>query len=217
MAQTDYINLLPDIKRERMRRQRIEQYTRLGAYAVIGGSVLALLVVGGAAFYQRHQLLTAQEGIEQERAAIAEIEDRNELRGMQIALERLPELAEQKIFMAQLPKVLEQVVPDRVSLESFEYISGGEVEFVAKSGSYRDIYTFVDALEKVQGRVVVNNQESDRQRFFRDVQLDENSGSGEEITFSIQASFNEQMISAASLQEVAEQESTEAENSQGGS
>lgn len=200
MADMHRINLLPDIKQERLQQQRQEQYARLAALAVIIGMGALALVMGGAALYQRQSLISTQESIENEQAAIAEIENRQELVGMQTALEELPALSEQKLFASQLPEIMEQVVPEEVNITFLEYASGGEMELIGESRSYRDIYTFVDALEKVEGTVTLDGQEQRSARFFSRVEF-MSSSAGEDITFSVNATLDESFLSAAHFTE----------------
>lgn len=194
MIDTQRINLLPDIKQERLQQQRREQYTRLAALAVIVGMAAIALIIGGAAVYQWQSLVGTQEDIEEERANIAAIENRQQLVGMQTALEELPALSAQKLLVTELPAIMEQVVPQGTTITVLEYQAGGAVEIAGETGSFRDLYEFVDALETVEGTVEMNGQEQESARFFRQVVLTGGSP-GEEVAFTLEAELDEAFLS----------------------
>ncbi len=193
MADLQRINLIPDIKKERIKQQRKEQLTRLVAWGVIGGMGALTLLMVSAAVFQWRSLVSTQESIEREQAAIESIENKDELVGMQTALEELPELSRQKVFVSQLPNIMENVVPNNVTLTFMGYSTGGDIELTGKTDSYRSLYTFVDALENVEGTPSINGEEGESSQFFTNVEYQESTG-GEEITFSVSATLDESFI-----------------------
>lgn len=200
MSDMKRINLIPDIKQERNQRKRREAYTQMVAWVVIIGMGAGLLITGGAAFYQRQKLQSAKEGIQEERAAIESIEQREQLLGMQKALRHLPQLEREKLFVSNLPNVMEQVVPTRVQLKRIEYQRGGAMTINGEAQSYRDLYTFVDALRETEGTISSATGDGRTDRFFNSVTLDSASG-GATVEFVLSTNFNESLISAKYLEE----------------
>lgn len=193
-----HINLIPDIKAERIKQQQREQWARLISIVVIAAVVAITLIAVMAAYaWQRSQLVNTQEAIDDERAAIAAIEEQDELVGMQTALLTLPELSQERLVVSELPQILEAVVPDSVVLTYFEYQSGGDFELVAESRTYADFYELVDAMENVQGAIddgQNNDEEPEQSEFFTNVELVDVSDSEDEITFMVEGTMDEMFL-----------------------
>lgn len=187
------INLLPDIKQERLRQQRKEQLTKLAAIAVIIVTIVAMVVMVTATILQKRSLVKTQEEISRVRGEIESIENKDELLGTQTALQELPGLASQKVFLSVMPEVLEQVVPAEITITNLQYTTDGGFEVSGNAETFRDLYTFVDSLENTQGNVTIDGETSESTEFFQSVQLT-GSSPGDTINFSIAASFNNQVL-----------------------
>lgn len=199
-ADMQQINLLPDIKQERIKQQKREQLIRMVAIIVIAATgAIALIAVSATYIYQRGLLISTQEDIEEERVAIAAMDSQDELTGMQKALEELPQLSQERILVSQLPEILESVVPSNVSVVFFEYIDeGSNIEIVAESSSYIALYEFVDALERVEGEIVDEEGAGRETEFFTNVEFIASSH-GEEITFSIEGSLDDTFLTPVDI------------------
>lgn len=190
---TGQINLLPDIKQERLREQRKEQLIKLAAIAVIIVMTVAMVVMVTAALLQKRSLVSTQEDISRVRGETESIEEKDDLLGVQTALQELPGLASQKVYLSKMPGVFEQVVPKDVTISNLQYSTDGSLEISGSTSTFRNLYTFIDSLENTEGNVTVDGETSDSVELFQSVQLT-GSSPGDSIDFSITAAFSNQVL-----------------------
>lgn len=148
------LNLLPDIKKEYLRTQRLKRLFMVGSLLTSLGFValtilLALFVFG----VQRLQLSDVQSDIDSSLAQLQSVQDLDKIVTIQKQLEVLPGLHEGKPAANRIFSYLSSLVPAEVSLNKAEFIMiGDEVggELSGAAASPKAVNVFVDTIKNAQ-------------------------------------------------------------------
>jgi len=143
------INLLPDIKRQYLKSQRIKQLFILGAFGAVILAGAGVILMWFFTLGQNYHLDRLQEDIDEKIAELQAVEDLDKVVTVQNQLEEIELLSDQRPEVARLFNYLPAVTPDSVDLGSVEVeYSGSETITVAGFGeSFKAINVFIDALK----------------------------------------------------------------------
>lgn len=145
------INLLPDIKQEYLKSQRIKR-TILAISFLVSAGVISIVVLFGIFVFvgQRVHLSGLQKDIDNTISKLQAIEDLDKIVTIQKQLEKLPELHDKKpavyrFFQLFLPKL----VPNDVNLNAIDIrvTDRYEMEISGEAKDFKAVNTFADTLK----------------------------------------------------------------------
>lgn len=145
------INLLPDIKRQYLRSQRVRNFFLLGAMAASGGSVLLVVAVWLFTVSQNVHLGNLQDDIDSGLSELQAVEDLDKVVTIQNQLSAVEPLNDQKPEAARLFTYLSQLTPNEVNLGAVEveYVNNA-MEITGLGDGFKEINRFVDAIKNAQ-------------------------------------------------------------------
>lgn len=147
------LNLLPDIKKEYLKTQRLKRLFFMGSLIISAAFVaitilLALFVFG----VQRYQISDTQSGIDEALSKLQSIEDLDKIVTIQKQMDVLPSLHDGKPAAGRLFGYLNTLVPNDVKLASLELLLGDELsgELSGTAATAKAINVFVDTLKNAE-------------------------------------------------------------------
>lgn len=195
-------NLLPDIKLEYIRAQRMKRSIILIALIVTGVciavvSILAINVYG----LQREHISNLSSDIEKGEEAIQSIDQFDRILTVQNQLLSLPDLHSRKPEASRLYEYIETIVPSDVRINRVEVdFEDATLRFTGQANSLSEVNRFVDTL-KFTNYVVIEDEESDEddgnesrqntERAFSSVVLTNFSREPSEASYTIDLEFDE--------------------------
>lgn len=190
------VNLLPDIKQERIRAARLKR-TIISVTTIILVVAVAVPVVLFV-LNQGIKLATnrTQAEINERKNTIENFENINTMLTVQSNLDNLPELYQRRAFSTDLLQTITPLLPSEISLSSLEADMSGNIQFIGIAPNFSSVQKFYNALlyagldanpDSVDPDPQVNGQ-------FTNLTLENASGDSEEISFSINATFSTELI-----------------------
>lgn len=144
------LNLLPDIKKEYLRSQRIKRLFVAGAALVSGGFIALVVLLGLFVFgAQKLHLSRVQSDIDEAANTLQSQPDLDKVVTIQKQLDSLPGLHEQKPAADRLLGYLNTVVPKDISLTGVEITlyDGEDVTISGLGNDPKAVNIFVDTLK----------------------------------------------------------------------
>lgn len=190
------VNLLPDIKQERLRAERIKQLTIGIAVSVliaaIGVPLILFSVNQGIKFAQGR----TQEDIAERTNQIQTFPDINTMLSVQANLDALPDLYHQRVQPSELLGLLPSLMPAEIRLSSLELTPEGNLKLIGFSPTFNAVQTFYTALGNAGLATNTERIEPnpDTEGYFTNLVLESASGDADEVSFSISATYAPELI-----------------------
>lgn len=189
------INLLPDIKLQYLKSQRIKRLFILISILAAAGFAAIAVLVGLWVGAQRLHLNGVQADIDQTAQQLKEESDLSKIVTIQKQLDRLPELHGSKLAMQRLFGYISEVVPNEVSLNSLQLDARDQfsVELRGRATDTRTVNVFVDSIKNAVFRH--GDGEQTEIKPFSNVRvqtygLEETGGADSKAAFTILLTFN---------------------------
>lgn len=145
------INLLPDIKRQYLKSQRVKRYFLLGAFGTSALSIGIVVIVWLFTVSQNVHLGNLQDDIESGVDELQKVEDLNKVVTVQNQLSVIESLHDQKPEAALLFDYLSQLTPQEVDLGAVEFdFTDFSLEITGLGSSLKEINRFADVLKNAE-------------------------------------------------------------------
>lgn len=183
------INLIPDIKAEYLKAQRLRHSVLVIAGGIIVGSVLLLVMLSSYAFgVQNFRLNSLQSSINENTQQIKSNQDLDKILTIQNQMIQLTPLHDSKPVAARMFDFIQKTTPNNVQFDNYRVgFDGSTVEINGSAESVVKINEFVDTLKFTE--VQTFDSAADSTFAFSNVVL-ESFGSGENSNFRITFNFN---------------------------
>lgn len=185
------LNLLPDIKKEYLKTQKLKRLFIVGALiastAFVALAILLAIFVFGL---QRLQLSTTQADIDNALAELQSIEDLDKIVTIQKQLDAIPQLHDSKPAADRLFGYLETLVPKDISLSKVEVMfeeSNLSGELTGTAQSVKAVNVFVDTLKNAN--FTYEGAEA-AIKPFTSVVLSNSTVEGAEVAYTISVKFD---------------------------
>ena len=142
-------NLLPDIKQEFIRSQRLKR-TVVGISMIAGaiGLTILILLFLVVNIFQKQHLKGVDGDIKSYQQQLEAIEDLEKVLTIQNQLTSLPALHDQKPVTSRLFKYLTQIVPDKISISKLDVdFAASTMTFDGSADSLNTVNKFADTLK----------------------------------------------------------------------
>lgn len=148
------VNLLPDIKLQYLKSQRVKRLFIVGSILAAAVFAAVAILVGLWVGAQRLHLSGVQNDIDQTVEQLKAEADLSKIVTIQKQLERLPELHNAKLAMHRLFDYIGIVVPNEVSLNTLELDAGNalSMEIRGRTTDIKMVNVFVDTLKNANFR-----------------------------------------------------------------
>ncbi len=188
------LNLLPDIKKEYLRSQRIKRFFIMSSILVSAVAIASVLMMSAYVLgVQRLQIANSQRSIDASIKIIAETEDLAKIVTIRNQLEALPQLHESKNVVTRLFSFIEILTPDSIYLsEVVVDFEDSTFELRGTGDDFKAINTYVDTLKNASF-VYAGNE--DAMLAFNSVVLDAISIDDEISRFKIVFSYEPTIFS----------------------
>lgn len=188
------LNLLPDIKKEYLKTQRLKRLFVMGSFIISAGFVaLAILLAIFVFGVQRLQLSTVQSDIDSSLDQLQSVEDLDKIVTIQKQLGSLPELHEEKPSVDRLFNYLSMLVPNDVRLTEIELIFDDELrgELNGIAATPKAVNVFVDTIKNAE--LTYEGAESPIKPF-TSVVLEDSIVDDGEVSYQINIRFDETLF-----------------------
>lgn len=196
------LNLLPDIKKEYLRSQRMRRNIISASILVsivsVGLVVLLALYVHGAQVLARNQL---QSDINKDSTTLQKMSNLSKILTVQGALEALPQLHAQKPIDSRVFDYLKVLVPDQVALSKIDLEQQtGTLAITGHSQNYKTLNVFADMLKNAQFKYGAQDQQK-TDAAFSGVAISQANASSDprtqgQVDFTISMNFNPKLFDA---------------------
>lgn len=195
-------NLLPDVKLEYVKAKRNKRLVISVAVMVMVVCVILIALIASAVYgVQRAHISNIDEDIAEYTNAIEEIEDINRILTVQNQLNTINGLHEDKPVVSRLFNYIETITPSNVSINqievSFENSTmtiSGEADTLATVNKYVDTIKFTNYAIGENDEEETDNQpngdEPSNNAAFSDVVLDSFGRTNDEVSYTIELSFD---------------------------
>lgn len=181
-------NLLPQVKIEHIRTQKIKRLVMVAAVACVGVSAGILILLFSYSAVQKRHISNLDRDIA---AMQAELESNSELAGIlsvQGQLNSLPALYDGRPAVERIPLFIDQTTPVDVGLGRFSIdFSESTIELSGTALSLSAVNAYVDALKLTKFTV---GEDSQSEPAFTGVVLSQFGRDDSEASFTISMSFN---------------------------
>lgn len=180
-------NLLPDVKLEYVRAQRVK-HTVISAALIAAGStfLIFLLLFLAVNVLQKKNISDLTGDIKSYNNQLKSTRDLDKILTIQSQLKKMPELHAEKVAASRTFKYIQQITPAGVTLTEFtdDYVAN-TVTITGQTASLDKVNTFVDTVKftKYSDKDVVG------QKAFSGVVLSQFTRSTDATTFTISASY----------------------------
>lgn len=194
------LNLLPDVKKEFLRAQRMKRnilsLSILVSIIAVGLVVLLAIYVHGAQVLARNQL---QNSINKDSKQLEGMSNLSKILTVQDALAALPNLHNQKPIDSRLFDYLKSLVPDQVALNKFDLEQQkGTLAITGHSDNYVALNVFADMLKNAQLKYGADQKNT--AQAFSGVAISQASDSTDPkhlgVDFTLSMSFNPKLFDA---------------------
>jgi len=197
------LNLLPDVKKEYLRSQRLKRLFVTLALLISGASILVVLIFGSVLIGQNKHISDIDDDIAKYSDTLKAEEDLGKILTVQNQLNQLPQLHEGKPAVNRLFGYLKLLVPDDVRLTSTDFDFSGDYTAEVKGfgEDFPAVNKFADTLKNAEfrySRPASENEEIQIQSLkpFSAVTLssispDEDQGAENKANFKIELIFDQ--------------------------
>jgi Tfp pilus assembly protein PilN len=193
------INLLPDSKQDRLKAARTRQLaislSIIVLIVAVAVPVILLVIKGSQALY----LNRTQDQIDERKAKVKSFPNIVTMLTVKDHLESLPALYQQRLLTSKLVDYLPKLLPADVRLTDLEVSDDGSLQLSGTSPSYSSVEKLFVALQRANDQFDENKVDPDPNKTgdFTEVVLEDVSGpSGDEVTFTIKARFDNKLITS---------------------
>lgn len=189
------INLLPDVKRDFLRKQRFKRLFGVMAFFVCAIAITILVALTGYVYVvQNPHVSNVQDDIDTGLNTLQNIEDLDKILTVQNQLQALPGLHDDKLISSRLFDYLSVLVPERVALNAFELASDDSRILVKGAGDdFKAINVFADTLKNAE---FITADDAEGVRAFKNVVLDTIGQGDDSASFTIEMEYDEVIFSA---------------------
>lgn len=182
-------NLLPDVKLEYLRSQRLKR-TVFGIASLFGGISLTILVLLFLVVnvFQKQHLSGVNDDINTFKEQLQAKEGLTEVLTVQNQLVSLPGLHDQKPVTSRLFKYLGQIVPSKVSISKLDVdFELSTATFAGSADSLNTVNVFIDTLKFTTYSTAEGTKDA---KAFSEVVLSQFSKNDKETTYTVTAKFS---------------------------
>ena len=143
------INLLPDIKRQYLKSQRIKQLFILGSFGAVVIAGAGVILMWFFTLGQNYHMDRLQEDIVEKIEELQAVEDLDKVVTVQNQLRVIESISDTKPEAKQLFNYLTKVTPDKVDLGSVivDFSENQSIEISGLGSDFKAINTFIDVLK----------------------------------------------------------------------
>ncbi len=165
------LNLLPDIKKEYLKSQRMKQLFVTGAFLISMVAIGSVLLMSTYVFgVQKLTIANEQSSIDANIAVLADTEDLDKILTVKNQLESLPSLHESKVAVSRLFDFIKVLTPDSITLNEVKVdFENQSIAIKGTGDDFKSINTYVDSLKNAS---FIYNGNEDSTMAFSSVVLD---------------------------------------------
>lgn len=187
-------NLLPDVKVQHIKTQKMKRVVTLVSIAAIGVSVGVLVILFSYTAVQKQHISNLDKDIASLEAELKSNDELNKILSVQNQLYSLPALYDGRPAVDRLPGFLDQTTPADVGLGQMVIdFSTSTIQMSGTATSLEAVNAHVDTLKFT---TFVPEEGADKVAAFTGVVLSEFGRSDTEASFTIQFSFDPQIFDA---------------------
>jgi hypothetical protein len=182
-------NLLPDVKQQYIKSQRLKKTTVTIAVLAAGGALaLVIMLAMVVLVFQKQHLKGLNDDIKENANKISKITDVEKVLTVQNQLNSLSDLHDKKPVASRLYEYIKQTVPANVSVSSLTVdFDNSAIKFTGSADALVSINKFVDTLKFTT--YSLDNKPTEN-KAFTEVVLSSFSRNDKEATYNVDAKFD---------------------------